>query len=473
MKLVLLRELWRATLQMTIIYGAMIAPAAIASEARERISMDDFEGACRKLVNDIQEAGGRARSWTEDSHRTASYNQCGIWARSGEKIRFGVNVPPRAHLPTTRELYLRSFEESCQILGGEIGSTTFGRNQRTGSTIENYACDTGANYSLLMSFYRSSSPNQYIVTLTEAASDGIADTSAYADLLRERGLHTPQQRQERLAREERAQAHRAREEQAHVRHAAHWEAERSLNGPTGTAETDRGSFTVARFGTLSEPHPLYINGNRPADIAAVEFPGSGGMKVVLRTGEVQDSHWGRLTYRKAPTSYSTYGVHNGFPIVVRDTATGHLREERFPNFWGVRRITFDPPTAWENTLATVISRPSPRPEPSRLQAQAQPEPKALNIGDKVCAVVLDASSREHTGFLIGRPQYRHHDGTATITAFVERVEGDRFQLRNAGVSFRPSSGAAASPVSPFDYAGVQLTPGMLFWDSRGHWRSCQ
>ena len=471
MKLELLRDLWRATLQVTLICGATIAPAALASEARQRISLDDVEGACRKLVEDIREVGGRARNWPEDSHRTASYTQCGIWARSGEKIRFGVNLPPQAHLPTTRELYLRSFEESCQILGGEIGRTAFGRDQRTGSTIENYACDTGENYSLLMSFYRTSTANQYIVTLTEAASDEIADTSAYADLLRARGLHTPQQRQERLAREERAQAQRAREEQARVRHTAHWEAERSLNGPTGTADTARGSFKVARFGTLSEPHPLYINGNRPADIAAVEFPGSGSMKIVLRTGEVQDSNRGRFSYRTGPTSYSSYGVHDGFTIVVRDTATGQLREERFPIFPAVRRITFDPPEKWENTPATVM-RPSPRPAPSSLHTQAQPEPKALNIGDKVCAVVLEAFSREHTGYLMGQPQYRRHDGTATITAFVERVEGDRFQLRNAGVSFRRSIGGAASPLSPFDYAGVQLTPGMLFWDSRGHWRSC-
>lgn len=257
---------------------------------------------------------------------------------------------------------------------------------------------------------------------------------------------------------------------------ATWEVEQSLNGPTGTVKTSRGSFKVVRFGTMQEPHPLYINGKRPADIATVEFlDPCCDARLTLRTGQSEVFNIIGISYRVGQRAWSSYGIDPGMPIVVRDSGTGELRQEYFPNYIGIQRITFDSPVRWgdmpASALKTKIASTHHKVQPPA-PSPAQPEHSGFKIGEKVCAKV-GAYSKEYMGVAVfGVPQYRDQEGVATVTAFVERNEGDRMQLRNGGVSFQSARGGKATSLDPFNYNGIQLTPGMLFWDKRTTWRSC-
>ena len=259
------------------------------------------------------------------------------------------------------------------------------------------------------------------------------------------------------------------------------EIELTLAGPTGKIVTSRGTFTVVRFGTLREPHSLHINRRRPDDIATLDFLGNSELDVRMtrRNGETEvfnRVYIVRATYSKRSGWWTeNYGVNPGFPVVVKDPSTGRLREEYFENYVGIRRISFDPPSKWKGKPAVSLEdSPQNGTRASESAPKAAKPTAKFGIGEKVCKV-MDAYMDEYQGYeVLGNAAYKKRQGSAVITSFVERVEGDRLQLRVGGIKFRPlDGGGASSTLNQFDYEGSQLMPGILFWDKvSAGWNSC-
>lgn len=303
-----------------------------------------------------------------------------------------------------------------------------------------------------------------------------------------------------------------------------------LNGPTGQLVTDQGTFRLLRVGTRTESLPLSFSGYgvgfRVDRVKSIAVSGPNDLIFETWSGESTTTNatlWGYLVHEALVLKWPHYPSKSpGMPFVVEDPATKAPKQLFIYDMEGFVRINFDDPAQWrEKPLAPLgeytpeerqllaqfkaeegaLSRYAPRigderewmervereaqlalagtdvptaPTEQTPSAPSSPpvDPATAEIGQKVC--LEDGSSiRESTGILVGgQPTYRTVTGRARITAFIERIESSRAQLRNGGVMFFRSGASEAEPLQSFTYNDVQLVPGVLFWDALVNWREC-
>lgn len=256
------------------------------------------------------------------------------------------------------------------------------------------------------------------------------------------------------------------------------------NGPTGWITTDSGRNRFSRIGTAVEPHHVLFAGLRPEDIESVTWlKPCCDVSIRLRDGTTKVANISAISRQTAEDGQAIrtgYGLgDSAFPVVEADPDSGKARQMVFPNFEKLRSLVLDPPSQWQHKPSGLLAldrqaseSPSMSSYPNRVDPGTKNVASPMGIGSKVCNLV-SATARVSRGFAVaGREYFEEVPGQATITAFVEQSSGARIQLRVGGVQFSRGRNGSPIPLSPFNYEGSELSPGVIIWDYAERWGSC-
>lgn len=264
-----------------------------------------------------------------------------------------------------------------------------------------------------------------------------------------------------------------------------------LTGPTGWIQTAEGKLRFVRLGTLDERHVLSFGGYDPKDIVSVTWNAACcDVTLKLRNGKqavISEGAISHVTFGLSGKGMSAYGIQPGFPVVVRDTRTNKDTQLYFPNFNGLRAITFDTPASWEKTkppraLAGGPSLPATATKGIERHPIVVESDKDFDIGMRICHTEIGHAVFPLPYTYLGKQGTERLHGAVTFTGFVEATNKTRLQIRISGIRFRITPGqehhgiydpSGMERLDSANYGGSELRSGAIIWDPAENWNTCE
>lgn len=180
--------------------------------------------------------------------------------------------------------------------------------------------------------------------------------------------------------------------------------------------------------------------------------------------------------------FAVLGVSSAFYVVDTDAiqrilqenegAIGLISQQSKEQFRAAQERARIAQVQWEKDRPTREKAETARLRAKEI-AQAEMLAQTKVVGQKICQD-MPGTYAPMIGTVMGEPNYdaRPRQTTYFVTAFTERVNGDRVNLRVGGVQ-RLDFKNRLIDAGNLSVGGITYSPGAVLWDDLRNWRACQ